>query len=281
MSIDPATVDLALAAAGAVGLLVLAESGYAARWRSAIEPVLLRTEHVVLPILVFLIVHQVVVSATPMFQETQPVALPAGQDPSIEVSLLANLAAQAAAGTACLVVAGLRFPGRLRGFLMGSISVWRALLWAIGGLLAATPLCLLAQWFSILLLQWFIPGFEPPAHEVLELMQRSDLPGWLPPMLWTAAVVVAPLAEESFFRGLFQTGLGQIVRPRPAAAAGAAILFGAAHASQPHAILPLVILGYVLGYIYDRSGALLAPVMMHALFNLKSMLFAALEAAAP
>jgi membrane protease YdiL (CAAX protease family) len=67
----------------------------------------------------------------------------------------------------------------------------------------------------------------------------------------------------------------------PAAAAGAAILFGAAHASQPHAILPLVILGYVLGYIYDRSGALLAPVMMHALFNLKSMLFAALEAAAP
>ncbi len=35
-----------------------------------------------------------------------------------------------------------------------------------------------------------------------------------------------------------------------------------------------VVLGVILGYVYERTGSLVAPITMHLLFNLKTMIFA-------
>ncbi len=50
--------------------------------------------------------------------------------------------------------------------------------------------------------------------------------------------------------------------------------FGLAHMEQPHVVAPLIVLGVILGYVYERTGSLVAPITMHLLFNLKTMIFA-------
>ena len=42
---------------------------------------------------------------------------------------------------------------------------------------------------------------------------------------------------------------------------------------QPHVVAPLIVLGVILGYVYERTGSLVAPITLHLLFNFKTMLF--------
>lgn len=78
-------------------------------------------------------------------------------------------------------------------------------------------------------------------------------------------------------------------RPRSPVATGAAIIltsliFAGLHATQWPAPIPLFVLAIGLGVVYQRTGSLLAPICMHAVFNGFStlMLFhVALQPAAP
>jgi ABC-2 type transport system permease protein len=84
--------------------------------------------------------------------------------------------------------------------------------------------------------------------------------------LWLLAVGVlaAPLCEEFIFRGLLQGGLRRSL-PAWQAIGIAAALFAIVH--PPAAMLPVFVLGLCAGYVYERSGALLAPMLTHALYN--------------
>ena len=42
---------------------------------------------------------------------------------------------------------------------------------------------------------------------------------------------------------------------------------------QPHVVLPLAVLGVLLGVLYLRTGSLLGPIVLHALFNAKTLLW--------
>ncbi|UCE02060.1 MAG: CPBP family intramembrane metalloprotease [Candidatus Latescibacterota bacterium] len=81
-----------------------------------------------------------------------------------------------------------------------------------------------------------------------------------------ALVILAPLGEEVVFRVLL---LGVLRRHMPPllAVVLVALLFAAVH-FQPWALLPIFILGIVLGLIVLRTGSLLAAWIAHALFNL-------------
>ena len=78
-------------------------------------------------------------------------------------------------------------------------------------------------------------------------------------------IVVAPVAEELFFRGF----LYRVLRLRMAfwlAALVDGILFGLVHGAL--VIVPvLAFLGFVLCWTYERSGTLLVPIALHALNN--------------
>jgi membrane protease YdiL (CAAX protease family) len=80
--------------------------------------------------------------------------------------------------------------------------------------------------------------------------------------------VIAPLAEETFFRGFFFGALRNWRGPWPAALLTGAV-FGAIHyGSAPDVFLvPLAILGFMLCLVRWRTGSLLPCIALHAANN--------------
>lgn len=78
------------------------------------------------------------------------------------------------------------------------------------------------------------------------------------------AVVAAPLCEEFIFRGLLFGGLRRSMAFLPAAALSAA-LFAIVH--PPASIVPVFVLGLCTAFAYERGKGLLAPMLVHALYN--------------
>jgi uncharacterized protein len=84
------------------------------------------------------------------------------------------------------------------------------------------------------------------------------------------AVLVAPVCEETLFRGFVYGWLRSRMRWSYAVVVSA-VLFSAAHRS-PLLALPLMAAGVVLAYVYERSRSIWPGVMVHALFNLCGVL---------
>jgi membrane protease YdiL (CAAX protease family) len=147
----------------------------------------------------------------------------------------------------------------------------RPVLAAVGYVLVAGSLCdltyLLTEWLILLVR----PDYEFFEHRVIQALRAVEEPAWGPVVLWLGAGVVAPLAEESFFRGLIQTGLLRWFRRRGMAVTWAAVIFGVVHMDQPHVVPAMIVFGLVVGLQYERAGGVLGPIVTHALFNLKSL----------
>jgi len=93
------------------------------------------------------------------------------------------------------------------------------------------------------------------------------------------AVLVAPVCEEVFFRGLAYPALKQRWGT-PIAMAIVSVLFALIHLHVPS--LPLLIaLAAGLTLAYEYTGSLLTPIMMHALFNLLNVVAILLYRANP
>jgi hypothetical protein len=82
------------------------------------------------------------------------------------------------------------------------------------------------------------------------------------------AALVAPLAEETLFRGLIFGGLAQRV-PVPLAAAASALLFALSHGVG--VLAPIFALGLGLAYVYRRTGTIWGPILTHGLVNAVSV----------
>ena len=81
-----------------------------------------------------------------------------------------------------------------------------------------------------------------------------------------SAVVAAPVVEELVFRGLLQRLLQRLTGHAALAIILTSLAFMATHSpwtTQP----PIFLLSLFLGFLYFRSGTILAPMLMHALFN--------------
>jgi len=84
------------------------------------------------------------------------------------------------------------------------------------------------------------------------------------------AVVVAPVAEEVFFRGMLYNALRQWLRPLLAAPIQAAI-FALGH---PFGLLERAIVatvGVLLALLYERRRTLVAPMILHASLNMAAL----------
>ncbi len=80
-----------------------------------------------------------------------------------------------------------------------------------------------------------------------------------------SVVILAPIAEEVFFRGVvFNAWLRE--GGRRWAFLGSAALFALIHLSVV-ALVPIFLLGLALAWIYQRTGNLLAPIAMHTTVN--------------
>lgn len=103
-------------------------------------------------------------------------------------------------------------------------------------------------------------GLLPPPGPAEQAIAQLE-----PWVVVPAVVLLAPIAEEVFFRGVaFNAWLRE--RGRSFAYIGSAALFAASHVSLVQ-LLPIFLLGLGLAWIYRRTGSLLAPVAMHATVN--------------
>ena len=94
--------------------------------------------------------------------------------------------------------------------------------------------------------------------------------GWA--IIALLAVVVAPVAEETFFRGFLFSGLGN----RYGYGWGAvfsALLFSLAHVLQPGAFLPIFLLGLLLAWLYMKTGSIWACIFTHFAYNSIALIF--------
>ncbi len=177
--------------------------------------------------------------------------------------------ASAAVGSMVWLVAGLVVAagtfrhGLSRGFGL-SLRHWIYDLGrAIVAYLAVLPVCIgLALLFAYI---FKATDLTTKVHPVLTYMTDFSPPWRMLAIL--QAVILAPLAEEVFFRGVLQSFFRQQLGSPRIAILLASAVFAAVHINQPQAIPSLLALSLALGYNYERTGRLTSPILIHAIFN--------------
>jgi membrane protease YdiL (CAAX protease family) len=151
-------------------------------------------------------------------------------------------------------------PGEAFGFSNSRKSV--AILLGICTAIIFLPVGMILQAVSMQVLSLLhIHGPDQPAVVAL---QKIQLPA---ARIYMAVftIIIAPVAEEVFFRGILYPTLKQAGYPH-LALWGTSLGFAAIHLT-PGIFLPLTVLAIFLIVLYEKTGNLLAPITAHAFFN--------------
>ena len=85
-------------------------------------------------------------------------------------------------------------------------------------------------------------------------------------------VFAAPISEEVCFRGMLFGGLRERL-PRVAAALITGLIFGGLHAiSGVTAVPPLMLFGFLLSLLYEKTGSIVPGILLHMLNNSAALL---------
>jgi membrane protease YdiL (CAAX protease family) len=85
-------------------------------------------------------------------------------------------------------------------------------------------------------------------------------------------VIAAPISEEVCFRGMLFGGLREKL-PRLGAALLSGLVFGGLHAlTGVSAVPPLIVFGFVLALLYEKTGSVLPGIVLHMLNNTVALL---------
>ncbi|MBI1369581.1 MAG: CPBP family intramembrane metalloprotease [Planctomycetes bacterium] len=158
----------------------------------------------------------------------------------------------------------------LSGFGLGLRGLRTGLIGALIAILVVLPLTVEVSMAIGKMLEYL--HITPPelAHESLK--QLVELP-WGPRRwgLIACAVIGAPIFEELMFRGMVQTALVEtgVIRNRWWVILIASVLFASIHLNVvPWFALPQIfVLSLGLGFVYERTGSLYAPMLLHMAFN--------------
>jgi len=85
------------------------------------------------------------------------------------------------------------------------------------------------------------------------------------------AIVVAPLAEETFFRGFLFQGVRKRLKFAWAAIISAAV-FSVAHLS-PSGLVPIFILGLMLAWLFNKTKSIWPCIIVHCAYNSIALIF--------
>jgi uncharacterized protein len=139
-----------------------------------------------------------------------------------------------------------------------------ALLWGLGGYFVALPLM-----FGVALINQRIWQGQGGSNPLLQtVLEEQDGVALL--VFFVTAALAAPIFEEVLFRGFLLPSLTRYMSVDWAIALSA-FIFATAHLSLSE-VLPLTLLGAVLGFVYTRSRNLLAPMLLHSAWNSATML---------
>ncbi|UCB57113.1 MAG: CPBP family intramembrane metalloprotease [Candidatus Omnitrophota bacterium] len=150
-----------------------------------------------------------------------------------------------------LEVVGLKIKGAIRGVFLALFSY-----------IAFLPVFAFLLLLLILAAKLF--NYHPPQQEVFKVfLQENRL--WF--LIYSTAMVVilGPIVEEIFFRGFAYNALKKRWGV-PWAMSLTALVFAGLHANL-FGFLPIAALGFLLAYVYEKTGSLIPSIAIHMLHN--------------
>lgn len=200
-----------------------------------------------------------------------------GAPTSPEVMLLTSFATELgmlpAVGLVCIRVHQ-SIEGGLRGFGFRLDRFGERLATTMRVILFVVPMTFMMLMTTGALWKLLVADTPAVGHPLLRAIRDASSPA-IRMGLIASAVIVAPIFEEFFFRGLIQTAMKNSgLRPgrrsgRWPVIVAASTVFAVVHMGYvpPPALPGLFVLGMGLGYVYERTGALWASMLLHMVFN--------------
>ncbi len=279
--------ELVLLTAGGVVILVGATIlGTGGRWRDLLrlpDP----PEHnveaidVLVGVLVFLAMSSVFL---PLFglwlgepATSQPTSAPQAEALPSAIAIASHAAGQAATAAILLYIGMVRFRRRLSGWGIRTDRLGRDIVLALGVYVPVWAACGVLLYVTRIAAQFAIrlvePGYEMPDHTAIQTLQAEGVADWIRAVTIISALVLAPIVEELLFRGLLQPALTRWWRSQWLAILVSGCAFGLLHYPVFYTVPPLAFFGVVLGYLYARTRSLTLVILLHAVFNGKTILW--------
>jgi membrane protease YdiL (CAAX protease family) len=172
-----------------------------------------------------------------------------------------------------LAFIGSRYPGAVPRLLGPVRPSWATVGIGIGAGIVALAVFAFGLGYLLELLARAIKEALPPVQETFQELARNQQ---TVPLLVIGSVVIAPIAEELFYRGVLFTALRKRFDLWPAMGLSG-LVFGLTHYQNTlkgYLLVLLVImpLGMFFAWLYAGTRTLVAPIIAHAVFNLVQVL---------
>ena len=163
-----------------------------------------------------------------------------------------------------LCLARKNFARGLRGFGLDIRTLFKDFYSALINYIAVFPLVFVGL-FTVVWIGEMVKGedFQMQQNEGLGILLESSVSQQC--FLVIAFVLIVPIFEEMLFRGLLQSVFRQYVANAWIAIIAASLIFSLLH--PPMHWPALFFLSCCMGYTYEKSGSLIRPILVHAIFN--------------
>lgn len=145
---------------------------------------------------------------------------------------------------------------------LGFESVFSNILTGITSYIFILPILFLTLFLSMWVLN--LMGYSPPPQPVFEVFMEEKS-GRMLLFLTLFVSMFGPVIEEMFFRGFMYSAIKKHLGFLGAAFLSASI-FSILHTNIV-GFLPIMALGVLLAYLYEKTGSLVAPMAVHILHN--------------
>jgi uncharacterized protein len=145
---------------------------------------------------------------------------------------------------------------------LGRVDMARGIFFGAAGYIALIPVLVVIMAVTYFVVRCI--GYEPPVQPIVEVfMEEKDTS-----ILWMSALFAAvfgPIAEEIFFRGFMYPAVRE-KWGKAAGIIGTSVIFSFLHAHIA-GFLPIIALGILLTYLYEKTGTLMVPIAVHIIHN--------------
>jgi len=167
-----------------------------------------------------------------------------------------------AVGIIVLYFVAVRYKDRLQALGLRSSSFFNNVFSGIAAYIFVLPVLLIILVLSVWILN--LVGYTPPPQPVFEIFMKEDRSRVL--LFLTILVsVLGPIIEEIFFRGFMYAAVKKHLGVLGAAFLSAAV-FSALHTNIV-GFFPIMALGLLLAFLYERTGSLVGSITVHIVHN--------------
>ena len=139
---------------------------------------------------------------------------------------------------------------------------------ALGGYMVILPVLAVIMVVVLVCVKAF--SYEPPETKALEMLYDTDRPKLLL-ILTVLVTIVGPIAEELFFRGFAYPVFRRKMGVRNAILL-VSVIFAMLHMNII-SFFPILALGILLAYLYEKTGSLIPSITVHVVHNTAVVFF--------